>query len=38
MNFIEGEFIYLNKPYRMSSFGALARVLNASMTFGAKQK
>lgn len=26
MNFIEGEFIYLNKPYRMSSFGALARV------------
>ncbi len=26
MNFIEGEFIYLNKPYNMSSFGALARV------------
>lgn len=26
MNFIEGEVIYLNKPYRMSSFGALARV------------
>ena len=26
MNFIEGEYIYLNKPYRMSSFGALARV------------
>ena len=26
MNFIEGEYIYLNKPYRMSSFGALAYV------------
>lgn len=26
MNFIEGEYIYLNKPYGMSSFGALARV------------
>lgn len=26
VNFLEGEFIYLNKPYRMSSFGALARV------------
>ncbi|MBO5186414.1 MAG: tRNA pseudouridine(55) synthase TruB [Prevotella sp.] len=26
MNFTEGEYIYLNKPYGMSSFGALARV------------
>ena len=26
MNLQEGEIIYLNKPYRMSSFGALARV------------
>lgn len=26
MNFTEGEIIYLNKPYGMSSFGALARV------------
>lgn len=26
MNFIQGEIIYINKPYRMSSFGALARV------------
>lgn len=26
MNFIEGEYIYINKPYRMSSFGALAYV------------
>lgn len=26
MNFQQGEIIYLNKPYRMSSFGALARV------------
>lgn len=26
MNFIEGEIICLNKPYRMSSFGALAHV------------
>lgn len=26
MNFQEGELIYLNKPYGMSSFGALARV------------
>ena len=26
MNFIEGEVIAINKPYRMSSFGALARV------------
>lgn len=26
MNFREGEIIRLNKPYRMSSFGALARV------------
>lgn len=26
MNFHEGEIICLNKPYRMSSFGALARV------------
>lgn len=26
MDFQEGEIIYLNKPYRMSSFGALARV------------
>lgn len=25
MNFTEGEIIYLDKPYRMSSFGALAR-------------
>ena len=26
MNFQEGEFIYINKPYRMTSFGALAYV------------
>ena len=26
MNFIEGEFIYINKPYRVTSFGALAYV------------
>ncbi len=26
MNFTEGEYIYINKPYRMSSFGALAYV------------
>ena len=26
MNFIEGEFIYINKPYRMTSFGALAHI------------
>lgn len=26
MNFTEGEFLYINKPYGMSSFGALARV------------
>ncbi len=26
MNFSQGEIIYINKPYRMSSFGALARV------------
>ncbi|MBP3789803.1 MAG: tRNA pseudouridine(55) synthase TruB [Prevotella sp.] len=26
MNFQEGEIIYINKPYRMSSFGALAYV------------
>ncbi len=26
MNFTEGEFIYINKPYRMTSFGALAFV------------
>ena len=26
MNFHEGEFIYINKPYRMTSFGALAFV------------
>lgn len=26
MNFQEGAFIYINKPYRMSSFGALAYV------------
>ncbi len=26
MNFTEGEFVYINKPYRMSSFGALAYV------------
>ena len=26
MNFQEGEFIYINKPYRMSSFGALAHI------------
>ena len=26
MNFIEGEFIYINKPYGMTSFGALAFV------------
>ena len=26
MNFQEGTFIYINKPYRMSSFGALAHI------------
>jgi tRNA pseudouridine55 synthase len=26
MNFTEGEYIYVNKPYRMTSFGALAFV------------
>lgn|SRR5574344_53723 len=26
MNFNEGEILYIDKPYRMSSFGALARV------------
>lgn len=26
MNFTEGEIVCINKPYRMSSFGALARV------------
>ena len=26
MNFFEGEYIYINKPYRMTSFGALAYV------------
>ncbi|MDO5525164.1 MAG: tRNA pseudouridine(55) synthase TruB [Prevotella sp.] len=26
MNFQQGEILYLNKPYRMSSFGALARI------------
>ena len=26
MNFIAGEYIYVNKPYRMTSFGALAYV------------
>ncbi|MDE5571251.1 MAG: tRNA pseudouridine(55) synthase, partial [Prevotella sp.] len=26
MNFTEGEYIYINKPYRMTSFGALAFV------------
>ena len=26
MNFNEGVFIYINKPYRMSSFGALAHI------------
>ena len=26
MNFQEGAYIYLNKPYRMSSFGALAHI------------
>ena len=26
MNFNEGSFIYINKPYRMSSFGALAHI------------
>jgi tRNA pseudouridine55 synthase len=26
MNFTEGAFIYINKPYRMTSFGALAFV------------
>ena len=26
MNFIEGEYIYINKPYGMTSFGALAFV------------
>jgi len=26
MDFLEGEFIYINKPYGMSSFGALAHI------------
>ena len=26
MNFNEGEIIYINKPYRLSSFGALAHI------------
>ena len=26
MNFTQGEIIYINKPYRMSSFGALAHI------------
>ena len=26
MNFTAGEYIYINKPYRMTSFGALAYV------------
>ena len=26
MNFTQGEIIYINKPYRMTSFGALAYV------------
>jgi len=26
MNFIEGEILYINKPYRMTSFGALAHI------------
>ena len=26
MNFVEGEILYINKPYRMSSFGALAHI------------
>ena len=26
MNFVEGEVLYINKPYRMSSFGALAHI------------
>ena len=26
MNFLEGAFIYINKPYRMSSFGARAHI------------
>ena len=26
MDFNEGTFIYINKPYRMSSFGALAHI------------
>ncbi len=26
MNFIEGGYIYINKPYRMTSFGALAHI------------
>jgi tRNA pseudouridine55 synthase len=26
VNFTEGEFLYINKPYRMSSFGALAHI------------
>ena len=26
MNFTAGEYIYINKPYRMTSFGALAFV------------
>ena len=26
MNFTQGEVIYIDKPYRMSSFGALAHI------------
>ena len=26
MNFQEGAYIYINKPYRMSSFGALVHI------------
>ena len=38
MNFTQGEIIYINKPYRMSSFGALAFVrLRISKKIGVKK-
>lgn len=38
MNFQEGEILYINKPYRMSSFGALAYVrTRLSKRLGVKQ-
>ena len=38
MNFTAGEYIYINKPYRMTSFGALAFVrLRVSKKIGVKR-